>query len=82
MTKRDHSGDPSGDLLAKFLRARAEARTLEAKAPTRYLGPGAVAKALGLDEAQTSGHWCSRCQAMWFGGLSEVTCPACGSRQG
>ncbi|RWF03274.1 MAG: hypothetical protein EOS81_06905 [Mesorhizobium sp.] len=50
--------------------------------PTRYLGLGATAKAIGAPEHQTTGHWCSRCRGIWYGYLLEVACPACGNRHG
>lgn len=48
--------------------------------PTRYLGFGAMATAIGAPEHQATGHWCSRCKGIWYGYLLEVTCPACGNR--
>jgi hypothetical protein len=58
---------------------------LSPKAPLgayRELGTTALARQLGLPEEQLSGHWCSRCQAIWYGCLLEVQCPACGNRSG
>jgi hypothetical protein len=43
---------------------------------------GAMAKAMGLPREQTTGHWCSFCQQIWFGYLLEVACPRCGNRHG
>jgi len=37
---------------------------------------------LGLTEEQTNGHWCSRCQGIWFGYTLEAQCPVCGNRNG
>jgi hypothetical protein len=37
---------------------------------------------LGLREEQTNGHWCSRCQGIWFGYTLETQCPVCGNRNG
>jgi hypothetical protein len=37
---------------------------------------------LGLREEQTNGHWCSRCQGIWFGYTLETECPVCGNRNG
>ncbi|MER8465830.1 hypothetical protein [Mesorhizobium sp. M1396] len=50
--------------------------------PTRNLGLGKIARAIGASERQTTGHWCSRCRGIWYGYLSEVSCPVCGNRQG
>lgn len=43
---------------------------------------GPLARKLGVPAEQTTGHWCSYCQKIWFGYLLEVACPTCGSRQG
>jgi rubrerythrin len=37
---------------------------------------------LGLTEEQTNGHWCSRCEGIWFGYTLEAQCPVCGNRNG
>lgn len=46
------------------------------------LGITPLAKQLGLSPEQTNGHWCSRCQGIWFGYTLETECPACGNRRG
>jgi hypothetical protein len=46
------------------------------------LGTTPLADQLGLTLEQTNGHWCSRCQGIWFGYTLEVECPACGNRKG
>jgi hypothetical protein len=48
----------------------------------RELGTTALALRLGLPEDQHSGHWCSRCEGIWYGTALEVECPACGNRRG
>ena len=48
----------------------------------RDLGITPLARQLGLKPEQTNGHWCSRCQGIWFGYTLEVQCPVCGNRQG
>lgn len=48
----------------------------------RELGITALAQRLGLREDQLGGHWCSRCQGIWYGCMLEVECPACGNRTG
>ncbi len=47
-----------------------------------YEGPSPMAQALGAPIEQTTGHWCSHCQAIWYGYLLEVECPLCGNRNG
>ncbi len=46
------------------------------------LGITPLVRQLGLDSEQTNGHWCSRCQGIWFGYTLEVECPVCGNRSG
>jgi hypothetical protein len=48
----------------------------------KYLGLGARARILDAPEEQATGHWCSRCQGIWYGYLLEVACPVCGNRHG
>ena len=50
--------------------------------PFKDLGSTLLARQLGLSEEQLNGHWCSRCQGIWFGYTLEVECPACGNRNG
>ena len=50
--------------------------------PARDLGLGKMAATLGVPREQMSGHWCSRCQGIWYGYLLEVECPVCGNRNG
>lgn len=46
------------------------------------LGITPLAHQLGLSIEQTNGHWCSRCQGIWFGYTLEAECPVCGNRNG
>ena len=46
------------------------------------LGTTPLAIQLGLTPEQTNGHWCSRCQGLWYGCTLEVECPCCGNRDG
>lgn len=46
------------------------------------LGLTPLAQQLGLTDEQLNGHWCSRCQGIWFGYTLEVQCPVCGNRNG
>jgi hypothetical protein len=48
----------------------------------RELGTTALAQRLGLPDDQLSGHWCSRCEGIWYGCALEVQCPRCGNRRG
>jgi hypothetical protein len=46
------------------------------------LGATPLAKSLELQEWQLNGHWCSRCQGIWYGYTLEAECPRCGNRHG
>jgi hypothetical protein len=46
------------------------------------LGITPLARQLGLSDEQMNGHWCSRCEGIWFGYTLEVECPVCGNRRG
>lgn len=48
----------------------------------RDLGITPLAVQLGLTAEQTNGHWCSRCEGIWFGYTLEAQCPVCGNRKG
>ena len=46
------------------------------------LGLSQLAQRLGGIGEQATGHWCSRCQGVWYGFLLEAACPVCGNRHG
>jgi len=48
----------------------------------RELGTTPLARQLGLSDDQLCGHWCSRCNGVWYGCALEVQCPSCGNRRG
>jgi hypothetical protein len=50
--------------------------------PFKDLGSTPLAIQLGLTTEQLNGHWCSRCQGIWFGYTLETECPVCGNRNG
>jgi hypothetical protein len=50
--------------------------------PFKDLGVTPLAQQLGLTTEQLNGHWCSRCQGIWFGYTLEAECPVCGNRNG
>jgi hypothetical protein len=57
-------------------------RPSQTSASTGDVVYGAMAKTLGIPHEQTTGHWCSRCDKIWYGYLLEVACPLCGNRHG
>ena len=68
------------DAAAEFLRSvLAPTQALGAR---RELGTTLLAQQLGLPDHQLGGHWCSRCEGVWYGCLLEVECPSCGNRHG
>lgn len=76
----NQEADPTGPAAAAFVRA-----LVDPAAPLsghRELGITALARQLGLPDDQLSGHWCSRCEGIWYGSALEVQCPACGNRRG
>jgi hypothetical protein len=68
------------DPVVRFPQSRV--RPPGANEPPRLLGDSTFAQQLGLPGRQATGHWCSRCQGIWFGYLLEVACPQCGNRHG
>lgn len=66
------------------LTAFPQSRTLPPATPGgfRDLGLTPMAIQLELTAEQTNGHWCSRCQGIWFGYTLETQCPVCGNRNG
>jgi hypothetical protein len=80
--------DGSSEGIAKAMATGPQAfvrRLLKPPAPLggyRELGHTPLARQLQLPEDRLSGHWCSRCQGIWWGTALEVQCPACGNRNG
>ena len=48
----------------------------------RELGLTRLARMLDPDGLRASGHWCGRCEGVWYGMAAEVECPVCGNRHG
>lgn len=48
----------------------------------RELGTTPLARQLALEEWQLNGHWCSRCEGIWYGYTLETQCPCCENRRG
>ena len=50
--------------------------------PVKDLGLTKLARLIDPTGRGASGHWCSRCEGVWYGYVSETECPVCGNRQG
>jgi hypothetical protein len=48
--------------------------------PLKDLGTTQLARLLGVDDEALYGHWCRRCQGLWWGLALEAACPSCGHR--
>jgi hypothetical protein len=78
-------GDPEKDVAdAASIVRFPQSRTTPSGSVGGYkdLGVGAMARHLNMRQNQMTGHWCSRCQGIWFGYAFEVECPQCGNRHG
>ncbi|HVY99804.1 MAG TPA: hypothetical protein VHA35_09895 [Dongiaceae bacterium] len=78
-TTDDRDGDDLPGQVVRFPQSRVRPPGGESYTD---LGLGKMARNLGMAREQLSGHWCSRCQGIWFGYLLEVECPVCGNRNG
>ncbi len=50
--------------------------------PVNELGISQLGLTLDPQGHSLKGHWCSRCQGVWYGLGQEVACPRCGNRHG
>lgn len=77
---------PPADEIEAFLRSLLRNPDSGEDSPRRpslhELGITPLARQLGLADEQTNGHWCSRCEGIWYGYTLEVECPVCGNRKG
>jgi hypothetical protein len=46
----------------------------------KELGRTELARALELDDDSLYGHWCRRCEGIWWGLPLEASCPVCSHR--
>jgi hypothetical protein len=51
-------------------------------APVRDLGLTPLSRHVGGSGRSPKGHWCSRCQGVWWSYFLEAECPVCGNRHG
>ncbi len=80
----DNRGDGPGrdDRARTFRFPYSRVKPLGTSGGFKDLGITPLARQLELTVEQTNGHWCSRCQGIWFGYTLETQCPACGNRKG
>ena len=76
----DAGASSSGADVRRFPHSRVSPRTTPGG--TRDLGTTPLARRLSLAEDQMNGHWCSRCEGIWYGYTLEAECPRCGNRRG
>ena len=50
--------------------------------PVKNLGLTALSKQAGSSGRAAMGHWCSRCEGIWYSYFLEAECPVCGNRHG
>ena len=55
---------------------------MDSREAARDLGPTPLTRALASERMTWRGHWCSHCLGIWYSGLNEIECPACGNRHG
>jgi hypothetical protein len=55
-------------------------RPANAPAKPRDLGLTALSKTLGPVAIIAKGHWCDRCNGIWYSYFGEARCPVCGGR--
>jgi hypothetical protein len=82
MATSDDKDDEAGAEREIIRFPQSRVRPPGGKAAFKLLGSSELAKKLGAPDRQTTGHWCSRCQGVWYGYPLEVACPVCGNRHG
>lgn len=55
-------------------------RTPKAPAPARNLGLTPLSRLLGPVAIGPKGHWCDRCEGIWYSYFGEARCPVCGGK--
>lgn len=80
MAKDDNGPGGGESAVVRFPQSRV--KPSGSNKPFTNLGHSPLAASLGAPVEQSTGHWCSRCQGIWFGYVLEVTCPRCGNRHG
>lgn len=50
-------------------------------AAPRNLGLSTLSKALGPVMASAKGHWCARCNGIWYSYVGDGRCPECGGKR-
>lgn len=50
--------------------------------PAKDLGLTPLSQQVSATGRSAKGHWCSRCQGIWWSYFLESECPVCGNRHG
>lgn len=48
--------------------------------PLRDLGLTALSRSAGPMAVSPRGHWCDRCEGVWYSYFAEARCPVCGGK--
>lgn len=48
--------------------------------PARNLGLTPLSQTLGPVAISAKGHWCDRCEGIWYSYFGETRCPVCGGK--
>ena len=70
----------TADKLVRFPLSRT--RPPQTPGGFKDLGPSKLAAAVARAQPNLKGHWCSRCEGVWYGYVGECECPVCGNRNG
>ena len=76
----DHDEAQVASPVIPFPASRTRPKTSPGK--FKELGYSKLSQQVGMIQPNLKGHWCSRCQGIWYGFVGEVECPVCGNRHG
>jgi hypothetical protein len=82
MNNETHENDIFSENELESLSTHLEKLSQSLPKPFKDLGSTPLVQRLKLADDRLNGHWCSRCEGIWFGYGLEVECPVCGNRRG
>jgi hypothetical protein len=71
---------PEKSVVVRFPKRRALPWPGRTDAPARNLGLTPLSQALGPVGLSPKGHWCDRCEGIWYSYFGEARCPACNGK--